>query len=277
MGIWLFQSNPDRYQVDEYVRQTDEVYWSVKHQSHIDQIENGDPAFLWRAQGSSNTVRGVIAKGVIFQTPIPKNELPASERSFDRLWVEDNEVTSEMKAGIRLDEKRLTPEEGMLRGKDLELHPLLAKMQILTSRQGTCFKLSPQQYEILASLWAQEDVFFEGGEGNYSGREGAVKYHTHKYRERDRGLVREAKRVFAQEHDGQLFCEICSFSFSDTYGELAQDYIEAHHKISVSEMEPDTEVSISDLMMVCANCHRVLHKGDSASQLAALLGLFSPV
>lgn len=90
--------------------------------------------------------------------------------------------------------------------------------------------------------------------------EGKVVLRKHLCRERNSNLVAEAKRRFKEKHEGKLFCEICEFSFSDKYGELGADFIEAHHTKPVSEMKDGDKTNINDIVMVCSNCHSMLHK-----------------
>lgn len=55
-------------------------------------------------------------------------------------------------------------------------------------------------------------------------------------------------------------CQICGFDFHKTYGDIGRNYIEAHHTKPVSEMKEGDVTRIEDLAMVCANCHRMLHR-----------------
>ena len=84
----------------------------------------------------------------------------------------------------------------------------------------------------------------------------------HKFRERSSRVVKEAKRLHAERNDGNLPCEVCGFNFSERYGHRGSDYIEAHHRVPLSKLDDQesTETCITDLAMVCANCHRMLHK-----------------
>lgn len=90
--------------------------------------------------------------------------------------------------------------------------------------------------------------------------EGARKIITHEVSERNPKVVQEAKRIFKKEHNGELFCEICGFNFKTIYGKVGEDFIEAHHKVSLSSTTKEHKVKPSDLMMVCPNCHRMLHR-----------------
>lgn len=58
-----------------------------------------------------------------------------------------------------------------------------------------------------------------------------------------------------------LTCRICNFNFEDYYGSRGVGYIEVHHIIplSVTKIERLTNPEI-DLIVVCSNCHRMLHR-----------------
>ena len=54
-------------------------------------------------------------------------------------------------------------------------------------------------------------------------------------------------------------CEICGFNYLNYYGEVGKDYIEIHHikPLYQGERFPDPQ---TDMISVCANCHRMLHR-----------------
>lgn len=89
--------------------------------------------------------------------------------------------------------------------------------------------------------------------------EGNRKLRLHIYRERNSKLIRTAKEQFKKKN-GTLFCEVCKFNYTEKYGELGEDYIEAHHTIPVSELEEGSKTKLEDIALVCANCHRMLHR-----------------
>jgi len=95
-------------------------------------------------------------------------------------------------------------------------------------------------------------------EEQYSGSpEGAEKYVRHKTRERDPTITKEKKKNFKEEN-GRLFCEVCNFDFSETYGSRGEGFIECHHNIPLHEEEKITK--LSDLTLLCSNCHRMIHR-----------------
>lgn len=54
---------------------------------------------------------------------------------------------------------------------------------------------------------------------------------------------------------------ICEMDFEIVYGELGIDSIEAHHnKQPISDMNDETSSKIEDLIMLCPNCHSMVHR-----------------
>jgi len=81
----------------------------------------------------------------------------------------------------------------------------------------------------------------------------------HLTRERDSRVVVLAKSR-ARSRDGRLACEACGFDFVDTYGEQGEGFIEAHHTAPLSELSEATMTTVEDLALLCANCHRMIHR-----------------
>ena len=106
----------------------------------------------------------------------------------------------------------------------------------------------------------------DSGELN-SYEEGKRRLVHHLQAERNPTVVKEAKRVFRQRHNGNLHCEVCSFDFRQTYGdELGEGYIEAHHLRPLANYDEGEQTKISDLILLCANCHRMVHRTQSVEQ-----------
>lgn len=91
-------------------------------------------------------------------------------------------------------------------------------------------------------------------------REGRVLIRVHKQRERNRSLVqRKKEKVLAET--GRLACEVCSFDFEEVYGEHGRGFVECHHLTPLAELRAGQKTRLSDLAIVCANCHRMIHRG----------------
>ena len=91
--------------------------------------------------------------------------------------------------------------------------------------------------------------------------EGDEMLSLHMVRERSSLATKLAKERFKRRNCGRLFCEICSFDFSETYGDIGVDFIGAHHTKPISMMQSDDVTRIEDFVMVCSNCHSMLHIG----------------
>ncbi|HQF37124.1 MAG TPA: HNH endonuclease [Candidatus Dojkabacteria bacterium] len=88
--------------------------------------------------------------------------------------------------------------------------------------------------------------------------EGKVLYKLHKYRERNNAAITRLKEI--AESQGKLFCIICGFDFYKVYGKIGKGYIECHHTLPVSEYKHKKTTKIEELVLVCSNCHRMLHR-----------------
>lgn len=103
---------------------------------------------------------------------------------------------------------------------------------------------------------APGDVPFQDpAELDFDDEEGRQLLRQHLQRERSSRLVQEFKRSLAD-----WSCRVCGFDFAKVYGEVGVHFIEAHHTKPVAELEPGETVRIKDLLAVCSNCHRMLHR-----------------
>ena len=55
---------------------------------------------------------------------------------------------------------------------------------------------------------------------------------------------------------------------------IGENYIECHHDIPLHKLKPNTLTTIDDLRLVCANCHRMLHRNPylHTNELKTLFG-----
>ncbi|MEU6830039.1 HNH endonuclease [Nocardia beijingensis] len=60
------------------------------------------------------------------------------------------------------------------------------------------------------------------------------------------------------ETEDRVRCEVCSFDFETVYGPHGAEYIECHHVVPL-HVSGETETTLADLMLMCANCHRMIH------------------
>jgi len=89
--------------------------------------------------------------------------------------------------------------------------------------------------------------------------EGKIVERTHRARERNSKVVELAKHNFKLKH-GRLFCQVCKFDYNKVYGKVGDGFIEGHHTIWVSNMPADYKTKPEEIALLCANCHRMVHR-----------------
>ncbi len=94
---------------------------------------------------------------------------------------------------------------------------------------------------------------------------------SHYRRERSGKLISLKKEQY-KKVKGLLRCEICGLSFAEIYPKsLGEDFIEVHHKTPLSQIEIAVRTTLDDLLLVCANCHRMIHRTKDYEQNLELL------
>ena len=101
--------------------------------------------------------------------------------------------------------------------------------------------------------------------------EGSLLFRQHVRRERNRTLIRR-KKAQVVAATGTLACEVCSFDSGKRYGAHGRGYAECHHRLPLSQAGP-SRTRLKDLAIVCANCHRMLHRGDPWPSIEGLRAL----
>ena len=89
--------------------------------------------------------------------------------------------------------------------------------------------------------------------------EGRILTRIHLARERNATLVSTKKRLVMTQ-TGKLACEACEFDFQAVYGELSEGFAECHHTAPVATLNPGTNTRLTDLAVLCSNCHRMIHR-----------------
>jgi 5-methylcytosine-specific restriction enzyme A len=92
------------------------------------------------------------------------------------------------------------------------------------------------------------------------------KYVYHRKIERNRTAAKNAKKFHGTT------CQACAFNFKNRYGEIGDGFIEAHHLRPIATLEEGVPIKydvVSDFAVLCANCHRMIHRTTDPSNLEA--------
>lgn len=77
---------------------------------------------------------------------------------------------------------------------------------------------------------------------------------VHLRRERSGYLAAECK------NRDDYRCQVCRLKFATKYGPLGEGFAEAHHRKPLASLSDTVTTKLEDLITVCANCHRMLHR-----------------
>lgn len=82
--------------------------------------------------------------------------------------------------------------------------------------------------------------------------------------------IQDSKR----RNGGKLICEVpkCKFDFAKRYGSLGEGYAQVHHLDALSSRpKRGNATRLTDLAVVCANCHVMIHIGGECRPLKDLI------
>jgi 5-methylcytosine-specific restriction protein A len=93
----------------------------------------------------------------------------------------------------------------------------------------------------------------------------------HKRIERNPSIAKKVKKIHG------FICQACGFNYEEFYSGITnRKYIEAHHLIPVSTLKGQkvSRNPRTDFAVLCANCHRMIHRFESPWDLAAFRRTF---
>ncbi|RFS23022.1 HNH endonuclease [Chitinophaga silvatica] len=129
---------------------------------------------------------------------------------------------------------------------------------------------SPSLVEAISKIEEEDEE-----EEEYNGAiEGKTLQKLHKVYERDPKIVKMKKKEVLKAL-GVLICEVCGFDFHQFYGSHGEGYIECHHRIPLANLKMVKHTKLEDLALVCANCHRMLHRNKNKHTVETLKELYN--
>jgi hypothetical protein len=252
---WVFQGNPKKFDIDDYLgRYPELIYWLTPR--NASDIALGDRVFIWRAGEAS----GAIAVGTVVELPKRPDDVDHPDALGGDLWTTEPPDNSALRTGIHLEEVRLSSAEGMLDRALVKEHPLLADTSLIRMPNGTVFRLSQVQTQILELLWGRIPG---AAAGTASANEGDRRLRSHYVRERSSRLRKDKLAQFRLAHS-KLFCELCGEQEAGRYPSISESSIfEVHHRTPLTLSATPIRTTLADLAVLCANCHRAVHASDA--------------
>lgn len=135
---WIFQGNPQHYDVRGAVEQLDIFHWNVRQ--HKSNIAIGDLVYVW----ASGPTGGLLGAGIV-DSEVQELEESDAEKKF---WTSPPESFVSPKVRI----KKIAFFDSPIVREQLNAEPGLAKLSLLKIPQGTNFAVSESEAQILKLL-----------------------------------------------------------------------------------------------------------------------------
>ena len=123
-----------------------------------------------------------------------------------------------------------------------------------------------QLYEALITgeTNSEASTIQEGDEPLEMHYEDATQFRMHKRIERNAGLSKRVKQLLGYT------CQVCNTNFEQRYGDIGKGYIEAHHLRPLASLK-GKKIAMDpkkDFAVLCANCHRMIHRSGCVDNIA---------
>jgi hypothetical protein len=136
--VWIFQANPDVFDIDRSLAEEPETSWVVRQ--HRKDIHAGDRVYMWR----SGTDAGVIATATVATEP----DVMPGDADSPYLIKPESLSKPEPRVMLRIDHVLSTP----IKRADLLEHPVLKSLGVISFAQGTNFPVTQEEDEALRGL-----------------------------------------------------------------------------------------------------------------------------
>lgn len=269
-GYWMFICNPSKWEIDRFLESgvTEDTYSILDchkdsfNPGQLGIIRVGRDARSKKKLGNNPRLQpGIYAVVKVISQP----QISVSDKSD--FWIDKDEglkqryrVKLEYLYTCLTNPLFLCDLEGTLVDQE---DPLIIK-----GIQASTYPISKTSFDLITAMLQEHQSLADGAsldaaeEQEYA--EGKQYYKQHVMRERNPKLMKEAKALFIREH-GRLYCEVCNSNFEEHYGDRGKDFIEGHHTKYVSELAPDEKTKPTDIVMLCPNCHRMIHRKPRVS------------
>lgn len=146
MKTWIFQGNPNRFKVDEYLSANKDIVWSIRQEHYVKDIQIGDMVYIWRSEAGKRGYGGVVARATVTGLPVSRKDVTSE------YWVTPSDA-NEVLPRVPLHVEELALEGEHLSREFLKSNPVLSNLLILKMSNNTNYLLSAIEAEELLKQW----------------------------------------------------------------------------------------------------------------------------
>jgi hypothetical protein len=150
MRTWIFQGNPDDFDLDGYLA-TAPIQFSWLVTRYGDEISVGDRVYIWRTQGKQRGIAGVTAEAEVIAAPAL---LPETTDAIP-FWRADVSAATEARPRAILRLLRLAKSREVIQRDWCAEDPVLRTLPNLKMAAATNYPTAPEQADRLAALWSR--------------------------------------------------------------------------------------------------------------------------
>lgn len=138
MRTWIFQANPNKYQIHESLQLEKKEYWNLRQ--HAKAVHAGDRVLIWICGKAA----GIYAVGKVLTEPAIRPD-SAVGLSY---WITKRDGRQPMARAL-VEYNKILLDEPLL--KDfIQCDPSLWNLRILASPRGTNFSVSEDEWEAIS-------------------------------------------------------------------------------------------------------------------------------
>jgi hypothetical protein len=148
MPAWIFQANPTRFRLDEYLAaRPAENEWLVSR--YKDRVAPGDRVFIWRSGGNAHSPAGIIAEATVL------SHVRDVMDDCPREWWTDPQDGLATRPRVRIALKRVARKREVIKRDWWLEDPVLRSHLIIRMANNTTFVLAGDYLRRLERLWAK--------------------------------------------------------------------------------------------------------------------------
>jgi len=137
-SVWIFQTNPTRYNILNALAELKQLGWSVNQ--HKDKIKKGDIALIWMSGENA----GIYAISQVISDPEVRFGLPEEDK-----YCFDKSLLSNIKGNMVILKINKNMSNAPLFKNELKNFPNLKNLSILNHWRGTNFRVTKEEWSII--------------------------------------------------------------------------------------------------------------------------------